>query len=249
MSVIERGSKTGDGSGKGLVVASRRTRSVAPPQLAPQPRARLLPPEVGRGKRERALRRRVWIGVLIVAAVALTGTGGAFWYAGESAGMLTSAQIESAALQKKVAGFSEVKAAKADLTARRAAQMVAGAGDVDWGAYLRGIQATLPSGVTMTNVSIQVAGSEPSTTQATPLPSADTTPLVATLTFTAVSQSVPSIPDWIEALRTAPGFVTARPGALTFDDTKGTYVAAVSMDIGAGALSYKYVPKPKETGK
>jgi hypothetical protein len=67
-------------------------------------------------------------------------------------------------------------------------------------------------------------------------------PRVGTLSFTATSSSLFSIPQWLDSLAGLPGFVDATPGQVTLAD--GTYSAQVAMHIDAQAFSGRFAPEP-----
>ena len=145
------------------------------------------------------------------------------------------------------AKYSDVTVVKSSIALIKAGQVVGDSSEIDWQAYLTKLQATLPAGVTLTTVTVD---------SATPLkPYAQTTtPLqggrIAELQFTASSPSLPSIPVWLNGLKSLPGFVDATPGSVTL--ATGGYTADVTMHINSDALANRFAPKaaksPSTTG-
>ena len=70
----------------------RRTRGAQVSIAGREPRVDLLPSEVHVDRRERAVARRAWLGVLITAAVAALGVGAAAVHQLDTASSLTAAQ-------------------------------------------------------------------------------------------------------------------------------------------------------------
>ena len=65
---------------------------------------------------------------------------------------------------------------------------------------------------------------------------------VGTLAFAATSPTLPSIPTWLNGLRSLPGFVDAVPNSVTRQED-GSYTASITMHINAEAYSGRFAPK------
>jgi Tfp pilus assembly protein PilN len=205
------------------------------------PRVDLMPPEI-RAKRSQLRTRRslrlALFGVFVLVVVAC----GATWaWNALAQTSLASAQARQQALLAQQAKYSSVTTIQNATTLIKAGQVIGDSTEIDWQTYLTKLQATLPAGVQLTVVDIGTA--DPMTAYAQ-----STTPLqggrIATLSFTATSSSLPSIPAWLDGLRTLPGFVDATPGSVSLAD--GVYSADVTMHIGPEAFANRFDPKKKD---
>ena len=206
------------------------------------PRVDLMPPEIRLRRsqlRTRLLLRLALLGVFVVVAAACAGT----WaFNGLAQTTLSATQAQQQALVAEQAKYAKVTTMKESIALIKAGQIVGDSSEIDWQSYLTKLQATLPVGVALSTVTVD---------SATPLKSyAQTmTPLqggrIATLQFTASSVTLPSIPVWLNGLRSLPGFVDATPGSVTLSG-KG-YTADVSMHINADALAKRFAPKATQS--
>jgi hypothetical protein len=185
--------------------------------------------------RTRRSLRLALFGVFVLVVVACGGTWA--WNALAQTN-LASAQSQQQNLVAQQAKYSKVTTVQNAITLIKAGQIVGDATEIDWQDYLTKLQATLPAGVSLVTVSIGTA--DPMTAYAQ-----STTPLegdrIATLAFTASSATLPSIPVWLDGLRTLPGFVDATPGQVNL--TQGVYTADVTMHIGTDAFAHRFDPK------
>ncbi|MBU1587317.1 MAG: hypothetical protein KKH51_05155, partial [Actinobacteria bacterium] len=123
------------------------------------------------------------------------------------------------------------------ITLIEAGQYVGASTEIDWKAYLEGLQATLPDGVVINSVQ---------TDSATPFADyvQSTTPLegsrVATLVFTARSPGLPSIPTWLDGLGQLKGFADAVPGSVNRQEDDGSYLVNITMHINADAFAERF---------
>jgi Tfp pilus assembly protein PilN len=206
------------------------------------PRVDLMPPEIRLRRSQLRTRRSLRLalfGMFVVVVVACAGT----WaFNGLAQTALTDAKVQQQALVAEQAKYSDVTIVKDSIKLIQAGQIVGDSSEIDWQGYLTKLQGTLPDGVTLTTVTVD---------SATPLKSyaQTTTPLqggrIATLEFTAASTTLPSIPLWLNGLKTLPGFVDATPGSVALTATG--YTADVSMHINADALVNRFLPKSGKT--
>jgi len=220
----------------------RRGGSGAVAAVGGPPRVDLMPPEIRLRRLQLRTRRSLRLalfGVLVVVVAACAGT----WALN---GLAQAGLVEAAAQQQGLAAeqakYSDVTIVNESIKLVQAGQIVGDSSEIDWQKYLTKLQATLPEGVTLTTVTVD---------SATPLKSyaQTTTPLqggrIATLEFTASSATLPSIPLWLNGLKTLPGFVDATPGSV--DLTDAGYTADVTMHINADALANRFLPKADKT--
>jgi len=195
------------------------------------PRVDLMPPEI-RLKRSQLRTRRslrlVLGGVAVLTVVAC----GATWALGTVAQTaLSAAQAQQQQLIAEQGKYADVTGVKDSISLIEAGQRVGDSTEIDWQDYLNKLQATLPGGVTLQTVTVDMA---------TPLKAytSSTVPLegdrIATLAFSATSASLPSIPVWLDGLRTLPGFADATPGDVSL--SSGVYTANVTMHINTDAF-------------
>jgi len=218
-----------------------RTKKTATAVVGGLPRVDLLPPEVRAERRGGVAVRRAWMGVIGAAAVAGIAVGAATLHSMEAQTELLASQADTQQLLIEQGKYTEVRDTQSEITLLTAAQAVAGATEIAWPSYLAQIQATLPTGVTVSTISID---------QATPIAdyAQSDTPLqgarIGTVTFTAESETLPSVPDWLDGLATLPGYTDATPGTVSLED--GVYEATVTMHIDQRAFSNRFAPTEGE---
>ena len=206
------------------------------PGLGASPRVDLLPQALR--VRQHQKRVRLWLraGLVGVVALVLLGTVGGIALNTAAQASLTAAQQETLTLLARQAKYSDLKSVQEKIALTQAAQAVGAGTEVDWSDYLGKLRATLPAGVTLSSVTVDSASPTTGYAQSTvPLEG----PRVATLTFTALSPTLPDVPTWIDALATLPAFVDAVPDAVTLDES-GAYVVDVTMHVDARAYSGRY---------
>jgi len=203
------------------------------------PRVDLLPPEVKEG--QRAVRRRSWMAVGVIAALGLTA--GAYVI---SLSVATSAQAalereqgRSIELLDAQAEFSEVRTVTQTAELITAAQQVGALTEIQWRPFIGAVQATLPSGVTIVEFSINSA----SPTLSLPQPES---PLLAaraaTIVFTAESPDLPNVRAWLDNLTQILGYTDATPGAVRLNEDTGFYEATITMGVSDQARSGRFAP-------
>jgi len=216
---------------------SRATKKTATATVGGLPRVDLLPPEVRAERRSGVAVRRAWMGVVAAAAVVGIAVGGATLRSMEAQDELLAAQSDTQQLLLEQGKYTEVRNTQSEIELLSAAQAVAGATEIAWPSYLAQIQATLPAGVTVSTINIDQASPIAEYAQAaTPLQGAR----IGTVTFTAQSETLPSVPDWLDGLATLPGYTDATPGTVTL--AEGVYEATVIMHIDQRAFSNRFAP-------
>jgi hypothetical protein len=224
--------------GKGRAPGPVRGGGASNAAIGGAPRVDLMPPEI-RLKRSQLRTRRslrlALFGVFVVVVVAC----GATWALSTLASTsLAQAQSQAQSLLNEQLKYSNVTTIKDGIALIKAGQFVGDSTEIDWQDYLTKLQATLPAGVSLSTVTMASAD---------PLKSYNQTILplqgdrVATLSFTATSTTLPSIPVWLNGLKTLPGFVDATPGQVTLID--GSYTADVTMHISSDAFANRFGPK------
>jgi len=195
----------------------------------------LLPPEVRAERRAGVAVRRTWMGVAGAAAVVAIAVGAATASGITAQGDLEAAQAETQQLLVEQGRYTEVRDVQADIDRLVAAQGVGGSTEIIWRDFLTDLQGTLPDGVSVTTITLDQASPVEDYAQAdSPLQGAR----VGTLTFTAESATLPSLPEWLDGLATLPGYTDATPGTVSLEE--GVYDATVTMHIDQRAFSGRY---------
>jgi Tfp pilus assembly protein PilN len=203
------------------------------------PRVDLMPPEIRVKRAQLQFRRKLRLGLVAVFIIVVVACGGTWAMGSVAQANLLAAQSQRQQLIVQQGKYADVTTTKASIALVQAGQKVGDSTEIDWQAYLTKLQATLPSGVALTAVAID---------SATPLKqyAPATVPLqgdrIATLTFTASSATLPSIPDWLDGLATLPGFADATPGDVSLADAGG-YTASVTMHINTKAFANRFDKK------
>ncbi|MFP3466302.1 hypothetical protein [Leifsonia sp. SIMBA_070] len=213
-----------------------------PLEVGAEARASLMPPEILADRKAKGVRRSLVWGVLGVVAFTVVAVGGTAALGLQAQASLADAQAQTGLLLAQQHQYLEVRKVQDQVTLTQAAQQVGASTEIDWKAYLQKVQATLPSDVSMTSVSVD---------SATPLAAYEqpTAPLqgsrVATLTFEASSPVLPVVPVWLKSLETLPGFADATPGSVSLDETTKLYTVSITMHINQAAFDKRFDPKEK----
>ncbi|MET4638624.1 hypothetical protein [Mycetocola sp. 2940] len=208
------------------------------------PRADLLPLEIRREHKGRKTRTNLLWGVVAVVVLVFIGTGASYYFAFTSQLSLLAAQNRTNELLIEQQKYSEVRVVQDELADVEAAQKVGAGTEIDWKAYIDRVEASLPGGAVLGNV--EVEGASPLIDYAQP-----SAPLqglrVATLTFSATTETLPDTDAWLVALADLPGFTDANPDSVAIDEETGTYLTLVTMHIGEDAWSERFVPEDEKT--
>ncbi|KQV07154.1 hypothetical protein [Leifsonia sp. Root112D2] len=203
--------------------------------LGAEPRADLLPVEVHGQIKARGTRRLLLYVLVGVLVITVAGIAAAAYSAGDAQRQLAAEQAHTQDLLAMQSKYVKVRSVQADVAAAQAAQQVGASTEIDWKPYLDKVQATLPSGSTLTVVTIDSESPLlPYGQAAAPLQPTR----IATLTLTVASPTLPDVVAWLEALHTLPGFADAVPGATT--QIPNGYTVNVTMHINEEAFSKRF---------
>lgn len=223
----------------GRSAVAEKAGSSALKALGGEPRVSLLPAEVNDFHKARAVRRRLGLSIVAVLALTAAGVAGAGYLAMQSQAALDASRLTSQSLVAQQGQYADLRQAQAGIVLTQAAQTVGASTEIDWKDYLVKLQATLPSGVTIDTVTIDSASPFSDYVQSTvPLAGAR----VATVTFTATSPTIPSIPTWLDGLAKLVGFTDAVPGSVSIKED-GTYLVNITMHINSDAFSQRFAPE------
>jgi hypothetical protein len=210
-------------------------------ELGGSPRANLLPPEI---RKERALRaQRRLLGTIFAAVLVLIA--GAYilacFVASAAQSALDQANARTADLIAQQAEFLEVRQLGNQVVAAKDARLAATATEVDWANYLPLVRQTIPSGSSITSLTVLSAS------PAVPLP-APSSPLESPrMVEIAIAVSMPTLPDisqWLDTVAALPGYVDAVPGGIT--TAEGGFSVTLTVHVDESAKYNRFVLEPEE---
>ncbi len=205
-------------------------------EIGEESRVDLLPPELRIRRKAKVVHRRLAFLVFLVAVLIAGGIALGHAQASQAKVSLAIEQSNAQAILIQQRKFGEVLQIQKQVESVQAAQQVGTSTEIDWKKYLISVQSTLPPNVSLDSVNIDSATPFASYAQASaPLQGAR----IATLSFTAVSSTLPQVPQWLIALSTLKGFADAIPGSVTRNET-GTYAVNITMHINQAAFSNRF---------
>lgn len=223
--------------GPQVTLGRSRTVGKAPLVVGGQPRANLLPPEIILKRKQLKTRRALRAGVVLVAIATVAGCVATFGVSSVAQVQLAVAQQAQQALVLEQAKYAEVKDVQLTIETITAGQQVGASTEVNWRDYILALQKTLPDGVKLDTVKIETGTPMAAYVQSTAPLAGER---VGVVTFTAVSKTLPSIPDWLRGLAEVPGFVDAVPGNVKSEG--GDFTAEVTMHFDSRAYSLRFDP-------
>jgi hypothetical protein len=201
-----------------------------------EPRVDLLPPEVKLRRKARALRRTLSLSVFVVLVLVVAGYGTASWRAWISQAALVDAHSRTAELLSEQTKYAEVRRVQDEVDNAVAARQVGASTEIDWKAYLEGIRGVLPGDVTIDTVSVDAASPlAPHALPTAPLQG----PRVATLMLSLTSPGLPTVPDWLTAMKSLAGYADGAPASITRSDA-GAYVVSLVLHINESAFANRF---------
>jgi hypothetical protein len=199
-------------------------------------RVDLLPQELRVKRKGKVLRRRLGFLVILVAVVLVGASALVRAQAIQAKSDLSIAQANTQSILLQQRKYGEVSKIQKQVGTIQAAQQVGTSTEINWKDYLISVQATLPPNVTLDSVNIDSATPFASYAQASaPLQGER----IATLSFTAISSTLPQVPQWLIALATLPGYADANPGSVTRTET-GSYSVNITMHINQAAFTDRF---------
>lgn len=214
----------------------RASKAEHDPVIGGEPRVDLLPPEVTAEQKGRRLRRALAIAVVAVVFVTGGGIAAATWEAQRSQASLAVVEARTAELLAAQGEYVEVRRAQEEVDATVAARRLASSVDIDWTDYLQQIRARLPGDVVVGAVVLDAGSPWAPYGQATaPLQPSR----VATVNLTLTSPTLPSVPDWLEAMATLPGYADSSPTRVALLDSGG-YEVSLTLHVNAEVFSNRF---------
>lgn len=210
--------------------------------LGGEPRVDLLPPEIKAARKAKAVRRGLAFGVLGALVVVSAGIVFASWLAAQSQEKLSDAQARTATLLAEQTKYVEVRKVQEAVDTAIDARELGASTEIDWRSYLESIRAILPGDVTIDSVVVDSASPlVPYQAPSAPLQEER----IGTLRLTLGSPSLPAVPEWLNMMKTLPGFADATPDSITQSDT-GAYVVELTMHINEAAYSQRFASTESE---
>ena len=204
-------------------------------------RVDLLPQELRIKRKARVVHRRLGFLVILVAVLVVGASALVRAQAVQAKTDLLIEQANTQSLLIQQRKYGEVQQIQKQVDIIQAAQQVGTSTEIDWKKYLISVQSTLPPNVTLDSVNIDSATPFASYAQASvPLQGER----IATLSFTAISSTLPQVPQWLIALATLPGYSDANPGSVNRTDT-GSYSVNITMHINQAAFTNRFAPVGK----
>lgn len=201
-----------------------------------QSRVDFLPAEVRIKRRGRIVLRRFGFSISIIILLMIGCTALVRAQALQAHRNLAIEEANTKYLIAEQEKFGEVAKAQNEIATIQAAQQVGTSTEINWQEYLTSVQATLPSNVTIETINIDSATPFAPYTQATaPLQGSR----IATLSFTALSPTLPKVPTWLIALTSLPGYSDASPGSVTRTES-GAYSVNITMHINQDAFTHRF---------
>lgn len=204
-------------------------------------RVDLLPQELKVKRKGKVVRRRLGFLVILVAVVVVGASALVRAQAVQARADLSIEQANAQSILLQQRKYGEVQKIQKQVDAIEAAQQVGTSTEINWKNYLISVQATLPPNVTLDSVNIDSATPFANYAQASaPLQGER----IATLSFTAVSSTLPQVPQWLIALATLPGYADANPGSVNRTEA-GTYSVNITMHINQAAFTNRFATAGK----
>ncbi len=199
-------------------------------------RVDLLPQELRDKRKGKVLRRRLGFLIVLIAVIVVGISALVRAQAIQAKSDLSIAQSNTKSILLQQRKYREVSEIQKQVSTIQAAQQVGTSTEINWKNYLISVQTTLPPNVTLDSVNIDSATPFASYAQASaPLQGER----IATLSFTAISSTLPQVPQWLIALATLPGYADANPGSVTRTET-GSYSVNITMHINQAAFTNRF---------
>lgn len=201
------------------------------------PYADLLPPEIKEDKVAARQRSNLIAGLILVVFLVAVGYGAATFNSVAANVALVAAQERSDNLLAEQAKYSEVRGVQGQLAAATASLALASAVEVDWGTFLSDFIATMPEGTSIESVSAAIlTGTDAA---ASPIYQQGSVEIIASVT----TPSLLSTAEWLDRLKSLPGFLDVQPTSATMGEEG--YTVNLAVHLGTSALWARYgTPSP-----
>ncbi len=186
----------------------RAEGAVKPVVVSGPPLVSLLPREILDASSRRSLHRSLLVSVGGVALITGAVIAASSLAATDAHSRLDDESAMLARLNAQVAKFGDVQRQQQRIALGEAAVTVAGSTAIDWRTQIEDVQGTMPADFTLRSVDATSAAPAVAFQQS---PDPLDPPQVATMTITAVSRSMDSLPLWLRELRSLSAYGSATP--------------------------------------
>jgi hypothetical protein len=220
----------------GAAAGPRPTQNLGAIALGGEARVHLLPTDVQDRKKIRVLKRRLVSGVVVAAVLVLAAYGLASATLASAQNDLTQAHTVTSQLLTEQGKYSAVTKVKADIGSIQGAQKTGTAQEILWAKYVAELQATLPSGASITSVDAKIDSPFSTATSAAAAPLQG--PHIATVR-TVLTMDQSTIPGWLNSLPKLSGYVDNTLDSVT-NAGGAVYTVSVTIHVDSSALSNRY---------
>ena len=223
---------------------SGRSKTVAVVVLGGEPRANLLPPEVGKRAKARATRRLLVVLVVLSLVAVAAGYAAAYLRAADAQAGLLRSQGRTEELLAEQLKYSEATTVVGLVAATKSARQIGSSTEILWADLLNTITSYLPEGSTLDSGTLTGRTPwEPALMPVGPLRA----PRVATLSLIVKSSSLLDTTAIIRKLAELPGFADATPDLVELDG--GGYKTTITLNVNEDALSGRFPADGTEATK
>ncbi|SFN93107.1 hypothetical protein [Mycetocola miduiensis] len=201
------------------------------------PRADLLPPEVRSEQRGKALVRKLLAGLIVLAVIVI----GGFAYAtvrSVTAGVqLAVERARTDALLAEQLKYADARRVDNAIALAISAREVGMATEIDWEAYLDEINATIPTGISLTSIRVDsISPAEALVAPEAPLQGES----VATISIEATSTTVPEVETWLNRLADVTGYAGIAPPVKVDGNEQAGFVVGIQVQVNEEAFTGRF---------
>jgi len=201
------------------------------------PRVDLLPPEVRQGKKDAAVRRQLFIGVIAIGLLVVIGYVAATGVALDSQSKLTSAQDQTTNLLAQQNEYSAVRQLSVDIDNLTVVRQIGTAREINFKSFLADVADTMPQGMSISQFDADIASPVEVAEQAeTPLQG----PRVGSMVFDVSTPTLQHVGVWMSKLRFVTGYVDAQLGDVSVNEESGKLEFQLTVHVDSAAFSGRY---------
>jgi Tfp pilus assembly protein PilN len=207
------------------------------------PKADLLPPEVREAQRGKALVRKLLAALVGIVLLIVGGYGFATVRSLTASAMLEAEHNRTNELLTEQLTYADARRVDTEIRDAIAAREAGMVTEIDWEAYLREIDATIPTGIELTSITIDsISPAESSLVPEAPLQDES----VATLTINATSRTVPDVETWLNRLEALTGFAGVAPPVTVSGTEQAGFLVAIQVQVNDEAYAGRFTSKEDE---
>lgn len=201
------------------------------------PRADLLPQEVRDAQRGKALIRKLLAALVGIVLIVLGGYAYGTVRSVTASAMLEVERARTNELLAEQLTYADARRVDTQITDAIIAREAGMATEIDWESYLREIDATTPTGIELTSITIDsISPAESSVVPEAPLQDES----VATLTINATSLTVPDVETWLDELEALTGFAGVAPPVTVSGTEQAGFIVAIQVQVNDQAFAGRF---------